>query len=455
MAPDDDERRELRTFTAEEVKKCTDEFLVIIEDNVYKLPDKWRNRHPGGEILLDNAKGQDITIPFLNNHREEIVAPLLKRFLVGKLNKSNLSKMETEFVELMKRVQGDPKWFKADPFYYGFLACRYAAILATSIYCVLYGESTLVRVVLGGMLMGFYFQQLAFLGHDLGHNGITHNRSVDHLIAATIGNATNGISISWWKATHNVHHLVTNSVEYDCDIQHMPFFAVSPKFFESIYSKYHFRVFEFDKFAQLALRYQHILYYPILALARFNLYVQSFILLFQRESEYRRRGGQWRMVELATLGFFWSWFSMLVSTLPGWQEKVAFLLWSHACAGLLHVQITISHFPMPVIDGNPMDSGMNFIEYQLAGSMDVDCSPNMDWFHGGLQFQAIHHLLPRIPRHNLRKLREEEVLPFCKRHGLEYKHCNFVEANKLVIRTLKETADEIHPYLEHAWHAVG
>ena len=43
-----------------------------------------------------------------------------------------------------------------------------------------------------------------------------------------------------------------------------------------------------------------------------------------------------------------------------------------------------------------------FLVTQLKGSLDVDCPPWMDWFHGGLQFQVEHHLWPKIPRHNLR-----------------------------------------------------
>jgi len=40
-----------------------------------------------------------------------------------------------------------------------------------------------------------------------------------------IGNATGGISLAWWKRSHNVHHVVCNSIENDPDIQHLP---VSP-----------------------------------------------------------------------------------------------------------------------------------------------------------------------------------------------------------------------------------
>jgi delta8-fatty-acid desaturase len=44
--------------------------------------------------------------------------------------------------------------------------------------------------------------------------------------------------------------VVTNDPHHDPDIQHLPFFAVSPQFFTNIYSSYHRRVLAFDVFAR-------------------------------------------------------------------------------------------------------------------------------------------------------------------------------------------------------------
>lgn len=68
---------------------------------------------------------------------------------------------------------------------------------------------------------------------------------------------------------------------------------------------------------------------------------------------------------------------------------------------------------------------------------DIDCPTWMDWFHGGLQFQTEHHLVPRMPRHKLRKFRSEVVKPFCEAHGLTHDAPSFWEANAQVWRTLK------------------
>lgn len=49
-----------------------------------------------------------------------------------------------------------------------------------------------------------------FTAHDAGHQGITHNFVVDTLIGMFVADFCCGLSIGWWKSSHNVHHLVTN-----------------------------------------------------------------------------------------------------------------------------------------------------------------------------------------------------------------------------------------------------
>ena len=53
-------------------------------------------------------------------------------------------------------------------------------------------------------------QQIMFTAHDAGHRGITSNFVVDTLIGITIADLCCGLSLGWWKSSHNVHHLITN-----------------------------------------------------------------------------------------------------------------------------------------------------------------------------------------------------------------------------------------------------
>jgi delta8-fatty-acid desaturase len=71
--------------------------------------------------------------------------------------------------------------------------------------------------------------------------------------------------------------------------------------------------------------------------------------------------------------------------------------------------------------------------------MDVDCPAWMDFVHGGLQFQVIHHLYPRIPRHNLRRT-QGLVQGFCEEVGIPYALYGFVEGNRKVVGVLGDVA---------------
>merc|ERR1712146_686241 len=112
--------------------------------------------------------------------------------------------------------------------------------------------------------------------------------------------------------------------------------------------------------------------------------------------------------------------------MPSWAESAAWLLLSHAVAGILHVQIVLSHWAMHTYDGSaytgPHDE---WYIMQLKTTMNVATSPLFDWAHIGLQFQIEHHLFPRLPRHNLRKAREM-VRAVCEKHGISYHEPGFL-----------------------------
>ena len=76
-------------------------------------------------------------------------------------------------------------------------------------------------MVTAGLATALFWQQTAFVGHDLGHNAVTGNRRVDNVLGLVV-NAGVGIGMSWWKSTHNVHHTVVNAADSDPDIQVRP-----------------------------------------------------------------------------------------------------------------------------------------------------------------------------------------------------------------------------------------
>jgi delta8-fatty-acid desaturase len=167
--------------------------------------------------------------------------------------------------------------------------------------------------------------------------------------------------------------------------------------------------------------------------ARVNLQIQSYIYL------YKRTNSPYRYAEIFFIGLYWSWFIYLLSLIPTYTQCLIYLFICYVVTMPLHVQITLSHFGMSTEDYGPCES---FPAKMLRTTMDIACPTWLDFFHGGLQYQAVHHLFPRMPRHQLRKA-SDFVRQFADEVGLTYHMYGFVHGNIKVLNVLKDVAMQI------------
>jgi len=476
--------RPSRSMTRLDVSESSDPdtlCLLIIDDNVYDCT-RWQKTHPGGHLTIRALSGKDATDSFGGTHPHWVKERMLSKFLYAKLQpdkvadasktdgseaRNDLTDPSGDGMSELSRPLGEKDdeatlafrsltkemeqagMFETDYTFYYKKMVVYTALFLSILGGVFLSENILVHTLAGAML-GMFWQQMAFIGHDLGHNAVTHNRIYDSYLGLFVGNFCTGISIGWWKRSHNVHHIATNSCTYDPDVQHLPIFAVDPVLVTTkLFSTYANMYMPLNNVAHVLIKYQHWLYYPVMAFARFNLYIQS--LNHALRLDYYSTAGDliWRQnLQIASLAGFWTWLLALTLSLPTWQSRLLFFLPAHMVAGILHVQITLSHFPMETYTGVTYDDSSNgFLRTQLSTTLDVDCSAAMDWFHGGLQFQVEHHLWPRLPRHNLRRAKEI-FESFCKEHNLVYNQATFVKANCMVVDTLRETAKSTKAFSE-------
>ncbi|KAJ4361244.1 hypothetical protein N0V95_002062 [Ascochyta clinopodiicola] len=346
-----------------------------------------------------------------------------------------------DYRELHEQIKAEGL-YKCNYSAYGWELTRYSALLAAFAF-LLYSEWYLMSA----LFLGLFWQQIMFTAHDAGHRGISGNFVIDTLIGAFIADFCCGLSIGWWKSSHNVHHLITNMPEHDPDIQNTPLFSTSPTYIKGVISSF-YKDFEFkwNAACEVMLPYQKYTYYPVMAVARFNLYLLSWCHLSSPRAA--QLGAAWwtRPVELVFMACYWFIFGYLLvwCKLPSWPIRIGFVLVSHVVTMILHVQITLSHWGMPTSDLGTTES---FPQRQMRTTMDVECPAWLDWVHGGLQFQAVHHLFPRVPRHNLRR-GQELVREFSKKTGVKY-HCyGFVEGNKVVLSRLEEVGTMVQMMVE-------
>ncbi|KAL8882098.1 MAG: hypothetical protein Q9215_006375 [Flavoplaca cf. flavocitrina] len=281
-------------------------------------------------------------------------------------------------------------------------------------------------------LLGLFWHQIMFTAHDAGHQGITHNFVIDTLIGMFVADFCCGLSIGWWKSSHN---------EHDPDLQNAPLFATSPSYLASFHSSYYNFTFLWDKAAEYAIPYQRYTYYPVMGIARFNLYILSWCHLLSRRSTTLGSSKWTRPTEICFMSIYWFLFGycLVWRSIPTWPLRIIFVLVSHIITMPLHVQITLSHWAMSTSNFGETES---FPQHQLRTTMDVECPAWLDFIHGGLQFQAVHHLFPCVPRHNLRRL-QQLVIGFCNETGIKYKRLGFVDGNKDVLGKLGEVAAQL------------
>lgn len=97
----------------------------------------------------------------------------------------------------------------------------------------------------------------------------------------------------------------------------------------------------FDAFSKFLISLQHRIFYVVLALARFNLYRNSYVFLVQSAFDKKRaRGGRWTWwLEVAGIAFFWCWFGSVLYGCGSWKKAFMYLLVSHIAASPVHVQV--------------------------------------------------------------------------------------------------------------------
>ncbi|ORY84401.1 fatty acid desaturase [Protomyces lactucae-debilis] len=482
--------------TAVEERIDQGEILVIYQNQVLKL-DHWLARHPGGDKAILHLVGRDGTDEMDRYHAKEttrrmkayaigqvamearpwrnMVPPIQCPALVkqdapdysddegiamsessqstepiqGPIDAHTQAEIERDlatYPSLDATTQGgiQAKYRAlADKLEQeGYYQCRYSDYLVWELarYVLLATASLTLYshgwYKLSAVFLGLFWHQVTLACHDLAHNGVTHG-PLDTIIGMTLASFVGGLSIGWWKRNHNVHHLVTNQPEHDPDIQHMPIFAVTPKLLTNVTSTYYEKVLDYDTAAQLLIKVQRFIFYPIMLFGRFNLYRLSLDHILFNRGPKTRFNTYARIYELLGMCVFGYWYCyLLVGSLPTTSSKVLFVLISHWVTAPLHVQITLSHFAMSTADLGPQEC---FAQQQLRTTMDIDCPPWMDPVHGGLQFQAIHHLFPRIPRHRLREV-QPFVKQFAKETGVPHKVYGFAQGNGIVLGRLAEVS---------------
>jgi len=317
------------------------------------------------------------------------------------------------------------------------------ALVAAGIYLFSLGSANTWLYILGGALIGLGQHQAAFIGHDACHTSLTMNYAPDFVISLVWGTFIFGVSSIWWKYTHNQHHVVTNEYDRDPDITHLPFYAVSKYMFLSKGKGLKMNPAE-EWRARFLVRLQWATFFPVMVLiARVSMFFQCIAMLSVNvvptmpwQPLHLRSAWVWAerfliAAHLACLVYLYGFY------IPEGFRLQAFLT-QHIVCGFLHVQLTLSHWDRPMKHSSEEED--NWFMKQVVTGRNIEGNIMNEWFYGGLHYQIEHHIYPRMPRHNLRRCRDEFVRPFCKEWNIPYCSTGFWSATQDVWRTLADVA---------------
>jgi fatty acid desaturase len=279
------------------------------------------------------------------------------------------------------------------------------------------GDSWLQLVT--AAVLGLLFTQVAFLGHDGGHQQIVRGRRGNDLLAILAGNLLVGLSFGWWVDKHNRHHARPNQEGRDPDIGDGALaFTVG-----QIASRR-------SGPGRFAARHQAALFFPLLTLEGLNLHVASARHLLAAGT---RRADRYRLLEvLLFIAHACAYLGGLLLVL-GPVKAVAFFAVHQAVFGLyMGCSFAPNHKGMPVISTG---AKLDFLRRQVLTSRNVRGGWFTDQLLGGLNYQIEHHLFPNLPRSNL-PAAQRLVHAYCADHAITYAETSLAGSYAIVLRHL-------------------
>ena len=268
-------------------------------------------------------------------------------------------------------------------------------------------------------VLGLVFTQVAFLGHDGGHQQIVRSRRGNDLVCVLAGDLLVGLSFGWWIDKHNRHHSHPNHEGSDPDIGEGVL-----AFTNDQVARRHAGIGRF------IARRQAVLFFPLLMLEGLNLHVASARFLVRPTPG---RSGRYRPLEIALFAVHVVGYVAGLLLVMSPLHALAFFAVHQAAFGLyMGCSFAPNHKGMPIIaPGEQVD----YLRRQVLTSRNVRGGWATDILLGGPNYQVEHHLFPNMPRGNLRKA-QRLVREHCSRHAIRYTETSLFGSYAIVLRHL-------------------
>jgi fatty acid desaturase len=248
---------------------------------------------------------------------------------------------------------------------------------------------------------------IAMFGHEGSHRSFSKSPARNALLMYLTFPLFGGLSSLYWRDKHDRRHHAHPNVEgLDPDIKPFPF-SSSRGDHEACSSS--------ERWFQRV--FQRWLFWPMASLMAIGMRRSSVLFLARQ-----RRDRTW-VIEVACIAVHYIGWLVVPSIV--WGPLVAFGVYAGVW-GVVGVCLALvfapAHMGLPIVRTANHDW-----EHQLATTRDLQLPRVLSFFFIGLDYQAEHHLFPRIPHPNLPRA-AEITRAFCQRHGLTHHSVPYLRA---------------------------
>jgi fatty acid desaturase len=332
------------------------------------------------------------------------------------MTSSLLAVRGSDFADLRRRVSAEQLLERR----YLSYSIRIGATLlgfAGAWYLVTVVGSSWWQLVLAAVL-GAVSTQIAFLGHDGGHQQVLKSRRGNDLLGIVAGNLLTGLSYGWWLNKHNRHHASPNHEGHDPDIGD----GVLAFTTDQVATRT-------GAFGRFVTRRQAYLFFPLLTLEGLNLHVASVrALLAPGERRYRKLEGILFAAHVVA-------YMALVLTSMSLPLALCFVAVHQAVFGLyMGCSFAPNHKGMPTFT---KADELDFLRRQVLTSRNVRGGLMTDFVLGSLNYQIEHHLFPSMPRPNLRRA-QGIVRSYCRELEVPYTEVGVIASYRAALTHLHQ-----------------
>jgi linoleoyl-CoA desaturase len=323
----------------------------------------------------------------------------------GPFHQALKTRVDGYFQESGRSVRDLPGMYAKTAALLGWLGASYAFLV--------FGSTSAWSALAGCVSLGLAMAGIGFsVQHDANHGGYSDHKSVNRVLASTLD--VLGASSYVWSWKHNIfHHSHPNVVGLDADIDIQPFCRVAP-----------------GQRLHAAHRFQHFyiwLLYGLLAV-KWNFVDDFKDVLTGRVGKQKmpRPTGRTLVGVLGGKLFFFGWALVLPAFFhPVWKVALCYAVTSFVLGVTLASVFQLAHcVEEAAFPEVPQGSGLfprEWAVHQVETTVDfARGNPLVCWYLGGLNFQVVHHLFPRVCHLHYPAL-SRIIEDTCREHGVRYR----------------------------------